>query len=354
MKNNLQITLLITLPLILALILLALYYRQPQEYKSEEFLMDTLVSISTYGTNTDLLQKATHEAFLEMRRIAQLTDRFTESSKDTASLSDVNKINSMAGIQPVKVDEDVFQMIQTAKDYYVLTEGAFDITIGPLMDLWGFGGEPHLPDDQELQETLALVDGDKLIIDKSSRTIYLSHKGMSLDLGAVAKGYAVEKAASILEKHGITKALINAGGNIRVLGERADNNPWMVGIQDPRVNSELVGVIKLSDGAATTSGDYNRTFTIADKQYHHIISPLTGYPAKDNISITVLTPDAFTGDLLSTALFLLDSEKALRLAETLPKTDVFIVTAQKDILLSPGLINKIEIKATERYSYDKY
>jgi thiamine biosynthesis lipoprotein len=176
---------------------------------------------------------------------------------------------------------------------------------------------------------------------------------MSLDLGAVAKGYAIEKAASILQDYNITKALINAGGNVRVLGEKANNIPWKVGIQDPRAHSELVGVLELTNEAATTSGDYNRTFTVDKKDYHHIISPLTGYPADANISITVLTPDAFTGDLLSTALFLMDSEKALHLTETIPTADIFIITAQKDILLSSDLVHKLEIKATKRYSYEQ-
>lgn len=354
MRSKLRLSFLIVLPLILAVVLIGLYIEQPNEHNSEEFLMDTLVSISTFGADTDLLQQATRDAFAEMRRITELTDRFSSSDNSSFNTSDVNRINKMAGVQPVQVDPDVYAMIEAAQEYYLLTKGAFDITVGPLMDLWGFGkNNQHVPDQQELQDTLSIVGGDKLILDKKNRTVFLSEKGMSLDLGAVAKGYAVEKAASILQQHGITKALINAGGNIRVIGEKSAHNPWLVGIQDPRAASELVGVLKLINEAATTSGDYNRTFTIDGKQYHHIISPLTGFPSVSNISVTVITPDAFKGDLLSTALFLLDSKEALNLAEKLPDTEVLLITSKKEILVTTSLKDKVEINATERYSYDK-
>lgn len=352
MKSKWRLAFFIGIPLVLAAVFSGLHFKQPIEYKSEEFLMDTLVSISTFGTDTDLLQQANRDAFAEMRRLAELTDRFSTTDTASQSTSDVNKVNAMAGIKPVQVDPDVFAMIEASQEYYVLTRGAFDITVGPLMDLWGFGkNEQHVPDAQELEQALSLVGGNKLVLDKNNRTVFLTQPGMSLDLGAVAKGYALEKAAGVLQQSGITRALINAGGNVRVIGEKAKDTPWKVGIQDPRASSVLIGVLDLDNEAATTSGDYNRTFTVDGKQYHHIISPLTGFPANSSISVTVITPDAFKGDLLSTALFLLDPAEALKLAETLPDTEAIIVNSQKKILTTTGLADKAAIKAVG-YSYD--
>jgi len=339
--------------IILALFLGGLYIRQPREYFSEEFLMDTLVSISTYGADTDLLQQATREAFSAMRQIAEKTDRYARHKDPLHTINEIDRINDSAAIAPVKVDADVFAMIKSARDYYDLTNGAFDITIAPLIDLWGFGTEePRLPSPEALTKTLSLVDASSILLDEAEQTVYFLKPGMALDLGAVAKGYAVEKAAQILSAHGIKKALINAGGNIRVLGERTANDPWRVGIQDPRDPSGILGILNLNAEAATTSGDYNRTFSIDGQTYHHILSKKDGYPASGTISVTVVTKDAFSGDLLSTALFLLEPEAARKLAESMPDTEALIVTSAKKILMTSGLQQKFESTGTEGYSYD--
>ncbi|MDD2400735.1 MAG: FAD:protein FMN transferase [Clostridia bacterium] len=319
--------------------------QQVCEYQSEEFLMDTLVSISTYGTDTDLLKLATEEAFVEMRRIADLTDRFSEGDSLACNASDVSRINKMAGIEPVTVDKDVVNILKLAKEYTELTNGAFDITIGPVMDLWGFGQEKQkVPNSLEIQKVLELVDSKKIILNEDLCTAYLSQKSMSLDLGAVAKGYAVEKAVNILENQGIKSALIDAGGNIRVLGKKDNEKPWKVGIQDPRDTSSLVGILSLVDESAVTSGDYYRSIEINGRTYNHIISPKTGFPVGDNMSVTVITKDAFTADVLSTALFLMKSQQALALAEELEGIEAVLVNADQEILMTSGLIEKVVIK----------
>ena len=360
-----------------------------QNYTGEEFLMDTFVSISTYGTDTALLREATRQAFQEMRRIAELTDRFATvaperatgephnpdkanaSNKEQAPGSEgrdrhnadldtvptgesaVARINAMAGIKPVRVDKDVFTMLQMAQEYHQLTQGAFDVTIGPVMDLWGFGLErKQVPAPEELQAALSLVDSKDMTLDEESQSVFLKKKGMSLDLGAVAKGYAVEKAAQILEKAGVKQAIINAGGNIRVLGKK-EEQPWKVGIQDPRNPEALIGILSLTDESAVTSGDYQRVKEIDGKSYHHIISPLTGYPAEENISVTVVTPDSGRADLLSTALFLMEPQQALALVEQIPDTEMFLVTDDKKIFYTSGLEGKIELTPGEEYAYAK-
>lgn len=354
MKKLYSMLVLGLLVLVLSVSTISCNRRQISEYQSEEFLMDTLVSISTYGTDTDILKESIEKAFSEMRRIADLTDRFPEPGTTAYQISDVVKINEMAGIKPVVVNDDVFRMLQLAQEYNRLTEGAFDITIGPVMDLWGFGRkEQKIPTQTQLQTALALVDSGELILDEKAHSVFLRKKGMSLDLGAVAKGYAVEKAAQILKGQGVEKAMVNAGGNIKVLGEKAKKKPWKVGIQDPRNSSALLGILSLQDESAVTSGDYNRSIQIDGKKIHHIISPRTGYPAKYNMSVTVITKDSSRADLLSTALFLLESQQALDLASKLADTEAVIVTADKRILLTPGLQNRIEVTAREEYRYDR-
>jgi thiamine biosynthesis lipoprotein len=327
---------------------------QEREVTSEEFLMDTLVSISTYGTDTDFLQRATEKAFKEIRGIADLTDRFPSPGTTAYERSDVVKINESAGIGPVTVDEDVFKMLQLAQDYNQFTEGEFDVTIGPLMDLWGFGRETQkVPTVVELQKTLALVDSSKLILNEEMLTAFLSQKEMNLDLGAVAKGYAVEKAAQVLREEGVEKALINAGGNIRVIGEKDKHTAWKIGIQDPRDSSGLMGILSLNNEAAVTSGDYNRLVEIEGKSYHHLLSAQTGYPAINNMSVTVVCPDAGQADLLSTSLFLLEPQQALEAVSRINNVEVVIITTAKEIICSPGLRDKFEYRSGEGYSYDQ-
>jgi len=154
------------------------------------------------------------------------------------------------------------------------------------------------------------------------------------------------------EKAGVKQAIINAGGNIRVLGKK-EEQPWKVGIQDPRNPEALIGILSLTDESAVTSGDYQRVKEIDGKSYHHIISPLTGYPAEENISVTVVTPDSGRADLLSTALFLMEPQQALALVEQIPDTEMFLVTDDKKIFYTSGLEGKIELTPGEEYAYAK-
>ncbi len=323
------------------------------EYESEQFLMDTLVNIKVYGEDAVVLEKATAEAFSEMRRVAALVDRFPEKGTSSYEKSDICRINSQAGIEPVRVAEDVFSMLKAAQEYSQLSEGAFGVTVAPLLDIWGFGkATQQVPTVEEINEALKLADEKKVVLDENKQTVFLQEPGMRLDLGAVAKGYAVEKAAEVLQEEGIKRAMINAGGNIKVIGENRDNSSWRIGIQDPRNPSEIIGVLDLKDEAVATSGDYIRYFEEKGIKYHHLLSLETGYPANMNICVTVISPEAGEADLLSTVLFLLDSEEALALAEGIENTEAFIVTSDRRIVHTSGLADKLEITAKEGYYYD--
>lgn len=347
-----QILLIIGLGLLVVGVTVFLSERRIKEYRSEQFLMDTLVSIKVYGDDAATLPAAVAAAYGEMHRIAALVDRFPAAGTEDCRRSDVCRINEMAGIGPVRVDADTLAMLLLAKKYHDLSDGAFDVTIGPVMDLWDFAGDhPKVPASQSIVDTLPLVDIESLVVNAVESSVYLRKVGMKLDLGALAKGYATEKALQALVRQGIKKALIDAGGNIRVLGSNARNAPWRIGIKDPRKADALVAIVALEDAAAVTSGDYYRYFEAGGKRYHHILDPRSGYPASENMSMTVLCPDAGLADLLSTAFFVMKVEEALPLAERLG-VNLVMVNAEGRIFHTSGLAAHLEVLPGGAYRYD--
>ncbi len=333
-RHRVWLTLILVL---LGVIGFSLYPRRPVEYRSDRFLMDTLVSIKVYGGDEEKLRKAVAEAYAEMQRIADLTNRFPARGATEHSASDVCRINDMAGIRPVTVDPDVFAILELSRTWRHRTDGAFDVTIGPVMDLWGFGGKhPHVPKHDELAARLTLVEGDCLQLKREERTVFLEKAGMGLDLGAVAKGYATEKAAQVLKRSGIEKAIIDAGGTIRVLGKNVEGAPWRIGVKNPAGSGGIFAVLTLQDSAAATSAGYYRSFDSGRKRFHHILDPGTGYPAMENASVTVVAKDAGTADILSTALFVLPPEKALETVKKLDGVEVFLVTVDGRTLHGKG------------------
>lgn len=348
MRNKTRTRLAVTV-CVLGAIGLAVFLRRPVDYRSDQFLMDTLVSIRVYGRGAGKLRKAVSEAYAEMRRIADLTDRFPLAGSAGHAASDVCRINDMAGIGPVRVDPDVITMLELSRKHHARTRGAFDVTIGPVMDLWGFGGKhPHVPGDEELKSSLAMVGDAHMHLNRKDRTVYLDKPGMRLDLGAVAKGYATEKAIQVLKRNGIEKAIIDAGGTIRVIGTHARGVPWRVGIKKPGSTEDILAVLSLQDSAAATSAGYYRYFDSGRRRFHHILNPGTGYPAMENESVTVVAGDAGLADVLSTALFVLKPEEALEIVNKLTGVEAVLVTSDGRILYSEGLADRVEVTSGER------
>ncbi len=353
MKKRTLVWLVVSVSL-LGSLYLSLHFRRQVEYRSDQFLMDTLVSIRVYGKDKEQLRKAVWEAYAEMHRISDLTDRFPSIETTAHTVSDVCRINDMAGVKPVRVDSDTFAMLELARTYHDRSGGAFDVVIGPVMDLWGFGGNnPHVPKDDEITAVLGFVDNAQLVLNRKEQTAFLAKAGMRLDLGALAKGYATEKALQVLKRNGVEKALIDAGGNIRVLGTNAGSDSWRVGIKNPLKSGDILAVLSLEDLAAVTSGDYYRYFESGGRRYNHILDPRTGYPATENMSVTVVTKDAGLADVLSTAFFVLNPEKVLEVAKKLEGVDVFLVTADRRILYTPGLKGRIELRVGADFRYDQ-
>jgi FAD:protein FMN transferase len=293
--------------------------------RSEE-LMDTFFTITVYSDRPDAAETAITEAFNEIRKIESGLSVYKADS-ELARLNREKIIKSPSN--------DLKINIERALHYSNLSNEAFDITVQPLLDLYhrSFTEKNSAPSTEEISRELKKVDYRRIIIKDHAIKI---GDDQSITLGGIAKGYAVEKAAEILKRHGITMALIDAGGNMRALGRKPDGR-WNIAMADPRDADNYIMIIPLENNAVSTSGDYERYFD--DKmEYHHIIDPQTGYSATDLISVTIEADNAFDADALSTTVFVLGKEKGMRLIESLPGVEGLIITKEKEILKSSGFI----------------
>ncbi|WP_122629691.1 FAD:protein FMN transferase [Lucifera butyrica] len=305
-------------------------------YKETQFLMDTIIEITAYGPNREEAVKA---AFDEYRRLHVLTNNFDANSQ-------VSKINQMAGKEKVVVDPDLVQMIKRSVEMADKLDGAIDITVGPLTDLWGIGRKgDFVPSQAQIQAVLPLVNYRLVQIDEKNNTVYLPKAGMMLDLGAVAKGYATDKAIEILKEKGIKSALVNAGGDVRVIGTRPDGKPWRIGVQDPRNENGVSAKMALTPwDTMETSGDYQRYIMHNGVRYCHILDPHTGWQPKSGVaSVTIVNNNSGDGDLFSTALFVLGPEKGLEKLRQFPGNEAIMIMTDGRVIVTPGLKGKVEL-----------
>ncbi len=288
-------------------------------YKRDFFAMDTYITCQVIAADENLAGPALEKVEKIFLEIDHLTNRFAQTS-------DVFAVNRQAGVAPVRVSGDVFDIAETSLEWSDLTEGAFNILIGSVMDLWGFGTEkPAVPPAADVAAALKKTDYHKIVLDQAQSTIFLPEKGMALDLGGAAKGYATDQAVAALKELGIDNAIINAGGNVYALGNRADRTPWRVGVQDPQDPKGIKNVLEVSDVAVVSSGDYQRYFEVNGIRYHHIMDPATGQPARASVGTTVLMESATIADILSTALFVKGPEEGIALAEQLPQVQAVMI-----------------------------
>jgi len=284
---------------------------QPSELLFElsvrKHLMGTIVDATIRHPDIDAGKRALYEAFHEMGRVEDLLSSHKPGSE-------ISKINRGAGARPVNVSRETFEAVRRAKDYATRFQGLFDISIGPLTSLWGFSDDAPvtLPDSAAIAARRLLVDYRRIMLDERDTTVYLPERGMRLDLGGVAKGYAIDRGAAILEKDGVRHFLINAGGDVYAGGEKDVNTPWRLGVKHPRKTDALLARFDLGNYAVATSGDYERFVIINGKRYHHILDPRTGYPAAHSQSVTVLAPTAEEADALATYVFVLGYTQVLK------------------------------------------
>jgi thiamine biosynthesis lipoprotein len=302
-----------------------LWANRQQTVTKSQFLLGTIVEITATGKAPE---KAVTAAFREIRRIEKLI-----SSRPG---SDVARISQGAGVKAVPVSPDTLAILKLIRADYQLLAGAFDPTVAPLVELWGFGyeGAPRLPAKAAIQRLLPLVAFNQVRIDQTAGTVMLAKPGMKLDLGGVAKGYALDRAYQGLRRAGIKSALINGGSSsIRVVGDRFDHRPWQIGIGHPRRPQKLLGQLTLpNDSALGVSADTQNFFIKDQKRYSHLLNPRTGYPAQDKMLVAVTAPTAAAADMLSTACFILPLDRIKRIIAQRPNIKVIIVDQTQRVL----------------------
>lgn len=294
-----------------------------------EFLMGTVVDITAYGPRAG---QAIEAAF----------DRIRQVEKETgASGVDIGRVNARAGRSSTKVSPDTWSILSTASRLQKETEGAFDVTIGPLVELWGFGyeGTGRLPSSNEIDRTRKMVGGGQLELLAGDHSVALKEAGMKVDLGGVAKGFAVEEAVRVLRSNGVGNAIVNAGkSSIKVIGDGPRGKGWRIGIGNPRSSGQIVGVITLRSGQSIgTSSDTQRYFIKNGRRYSHLIDPRTGYPAEGLALVTVVTDNATEADILSTALFINGENWGVRYLGRNRKVQAVFVDNARKVWASRGL-----------------
>jgi thiamine biosynthesis lipoprotein len=249
--------------------------------------------------------------------------------------SEVSKVNALAATQPVKISPELFKLLTTALEYSRITEGAFDITYASVGYMYDFR-ERKRPTEQQIQSALPAVNYQHVLLDAATSTVRFSQPGVRIDLGGIAKGYSVDCGIEILRERGFTHALVNAGGDSRVLGDRF-GKPWIIGIRHPDHPDQVITRVPLTDSAFSTSGDYERYFDEDGVRYHHIIDPHTGHSASKVRSATIIAPTATRTDGLSKTAFVLGPDEAMKIYNRLDDVDAILVTPDGRILYSKGL-----------------
>ena len=297
-----------------------------QPVSQEIFAMDTYMTVTAYGDNA---QKGVTDAVTEIQRL----DNLLSIGKEDSEISKLNKSGCAA------LSDDTAVMVTKALDLYKSTGGAFDITVLPLMELWGFTTqEYYVPTEDEIQSTLQRVGADKLTWDESTKTLTLGDK-QEIDLGGIAKGFTSSRIMEIFKKDGVTCGMVSLGGNVHLLGTKQDGSAWRVGIQDPNNTDDMLGVLEANDCAVITSGAYERNFEKDGVTYHHIIDPATGKPSNSGLtSVTIVSKDGTLADGLSTSLFVMGKDKAIAYwKQHADEFDTILVDKDRNVYITEGI-----------------
>lgn len=298
--------------------------------KREEAIMGTAIAVELWSDNAEAGASAIDAVMAEMHRI----DRAMSPHKAGSELS---RINRDAGSAPVPLSDEMASLLARAEAFARLSGGAFDITYAAVGRLYDYRARTK-PSEEALGRARQAVGWRHLVLDRQARTVHFARPGMCIDLGGFAKGYAVDNAARILHSRGIGHAMVSAGGDSRVVGDRR-GRPWTIGIRDPRRGSgEMVAVLPLVDCSISTSGDYERYFDEGGERFHHLIDPATGRSPGGVHSVTVLAEDGLSCEALSKTVFVLGADRGLALLSTLPGADAVVVDANGRLHYSAGLL----------------
>ncbi len=297
--------------------------------EGDSFGMNTEISYRVFGNKTE---QAITAMTAELSRLENKLSRFRPDSE-------VSNINQSAGLGHVKISPEMVEILSFAQLLSEISQGIFDITVAPLVDLWDYKNAKNAPTKPKIRNILSKIDYHELVLKPKDRISGLSKRGQSIDLGGIGKGYASDRCLQIFQQYGISSAYISIGGNVSTLGNKPDGSLWRIGIQHPRDDRRLIGAVSVSGKAVVTSGDYERCFFDSqNKRWHHILNPTTGYPAESGlISVTVVTDSAMIADALSTAIFVAGIDKGLGYRTQFPSTEVVIVDKNQSVFITQDL-----------------
>lgn len=304
----------------------------PVEFRRTEKLMGNMFTITVVAEDEDWAQGRISMAIEEIRRIERLLTTFNEQSQ-------VNRVNQFAGIQPVTVDREVFELVKRSLKISALTDGAFDITYGSVdKRLWNFDPTmTTLPDEQTAREMVRLINYKNIILDETACSIMLKEKGMRIGFGGIGKGYAAEMAKALLQREGVESGIVNASGDLTAWGRQANNQPWTIGIASPDNAHLPFSYMNITDMAVATSGNYEKYVVINGKKYSHTINPKTGLPVTGIKSVTIISPNAEIADAMATPVTIMGIKAGLNLVNQVKQLGCIIIDDDNRIYTSKNI-----------------
>ncbi|MEB3346678.1 FAD:protein FMN transferase [Aquimarina gracilis] len=305
-----------------------------QSYNRVVLLMGSRFDITVVAQDSVNANQHIDTAISEISRIEKLISSWDPNSQ-------TSKINRNAGVTPVKVNQELFDLIDRSLKLSSLTDGAFDVSYASMDRIWKFDGSmSKIPTDKEIKASITKVGYQNIILDKKNRTVFLKLPGMKIGFGAIGKGYAADKAKDLLIKNKVVAGIINASGDMNTWGKQPNGEDWKVAITNPLNKAQAFGLLPIHNGAVVTSGDYEKYVSFNGKRYTHIIDPRTGYPSTGIVSVTVFAPKAELADALATSIFVMGKDVGISRINQLPKIECIIIDDQGNIHTS----NHIEVE----------
>ncbi|EPR69450.1 FAD:protein FMN transferase [Cyclobacterium qasimii] len=312
--------------------LLAITSYAQQAHKRTLKLMGSRFDITVVAEDSITAKDYIDSAIEEIDRIEKLISSWDENSQ-------TSEINKFAGIKPVKVEAELFSLIERAIMISKLTDGAFDISYASMDKIWKFDGSmKKMPSEEDIRASVAKVGYTKILLDKDKLTVFLKIRGMKIGFGAIGKGYAADMAKQLLVAKGVSSGIINASGDMNSWGQQVDGSEWKVAITNPLNKNKVFALLPINNGAVVTSGDYEKYVDFNGKRYSHIIDPRTGYPSIGIISVTVFAPKAELADALATSVFVMGKEAGLDRINQLPNIECIIIDDKGNISKSNNIV----------------
>lgn len=314
----------------------------PERIHGEGTAMGTHLTFAAYTTQSvgaEATRRAFDAAIAEIRRVESIMTTWRPDSE-------ISRINAAAGKSAISVGDETFQIIKDSIHTSEISEGTFDITFQTLHGLWKFDEDldPHPPSAKDVKARIAFLGYKNIVVDDAKKTVMLAKEKTQISLGGIAKGYGVDRAVSVLEKSGLTSFFVQAGGDLFARGRKPDGTEWQAGVRDPRgPETKYFAKLPLTDHAFSTAGDYERSYVVGGKRYHHILDPRTGFPATACRSVTIWAPTALLADGIDDAVFILGPKKGLALVESIDGVGAVIVDAKNNLWVSKRLEGKLEL-----------